>query len=107
MSHLIKYVVICLWFISLPAFFHILCMAQSAELHSGGIHDDVTERHTDHVVVEDSADVDAVQVCQRHHQIIPAHRAAIGVLPVVLKHREADLLTRFSLKYFKLLAFYF
>ncbi len=60
-------------------------MTQRAELHTGGIHDDVTECHADHVVVVDGADADAVQVGQRHHQLLPAHGAAIGVLPVILK----------------------
>lgn len=60
-------------------------MTQSAELHGGGIHDDITECHTDHVVVIDGADADAVQVGQCHHQILAIHRPAIGVLPVILK----------------------
>lgn len=60
-------------------------MTQSAELHSGGIHDNITEGHADHVVVVDSADADAVQVGQRHHQLLSAHRAATGVLPVILE----------------------
>lgn len=60
-------------------------MTQSAELHSGGFHDNVAESHADHVVVVDGADADAVQVGQRHHQLLPAHRAAIGVLPSILK----------------------
>lgn len=60
-------------------------MTQNAELHSGGVHYDVTECHADHVVVVDGADADAVQVGQRHHQLLTAHSAAIGVLPVILK----------------------
>ena len=46
----------------LPALFDVLGMTMSAELHGGGIHDDVTEGHADHVVVVDGADADAVQV---------------------------------------------
>lgn len=67
-------------------------MTQNAELHAGGVHDDVTECHADHVVVVDGADVDAVQVGQCHHQLLPAHRAAIGVLPVILKQQQAGFL---------------
>lgn len=59
-------------------------MTQSAELHSGRIHDDITERHADHVVVVDGADAEALQVGQRHHQVLAADAAAIGVLPVIL-----------------------
>lgn len=72
-------------FFFLPALFDILSMTHSAELHAGGIHDDITERHADHVVVIDGADADAVQVGQCHHQILAAHRPTIGVLPVILK----------------------
>ena len=57
----------------------------SAELHGGGVHDDVAERHADHVVVVDGANADAVQVGQRHQQILPGHSTAIGVLPFILK----------------------
>lgn len=63
-------------------------MAQNAELHGGDVHDDVTECHADHVVIVDGADVDAVQVGQRHHQILPAHGATVGVLPVILKYKK-------------------
>lgn len=62
-------------------------MAQNAELHGGDVHDDVTECHADHVVIVDGADVDAVQVGQGHHQILPAHGATVGVLPVILKYK--------------------
>lgn len=72
-------------FFSLPALFNRLGVTQNAELHSGGIHDDVAECHADHVVVVDGADADAVQVGQGHHQLLPAHRAAVRMLPVILK----------------------
>lgn len=71
----------------LPALLNIFRMTPSAELHSGGIHDNVTKRHTDHVVVVDGADTDAIQVGQGHHQLVSAHLAAIGVLPVVLTQK--------------------
>lgn len=60
-------------------------MTPSAELHGGGIHDDVAEGHADHVVVVDGADADAVQIGQRHHQLLPTHGAPVGVLPFVLQ----------------------
>lgn len=78
-------------------------MTQSAELHSGGIHDDVAERHADHVVVVDGADVDAVQVGQRHQQVLPAHGATVGVLPFILKtitSRLTDVCTSHLFHYF-------
>lgn len=68
-----------------PAFFNVLSMTQNAELHSRGIHDNVTECHTDHVVIIVGADADAFQVGQGHHQLISGHRTTTGVLPVVLK----------------------
>lgn len=61
-------------------------MAKSAELHCGGIHDDVTERCADHVVIIDGADADALQVGQRRYQLLTADREAVGVLPVVLEN---------------------
>lgn len=60
-------------------------MTQNAELHSGGIHDNVTKCHADHVVVVDGAHINTVQVGQCHHELLPGHRAAIGVLPFILK----------------------
>ncbi len=51
----------------LPALFHIFGMTQCAELHGGGVHDDVAECNADHVIVVNGADADAVQVGQRHH----------------------------------------
>lgn len=71
--------------ISLPALLHILSVTQSAELRTGEIHDNVTERHADHVFVVDGADADALQVGQCHQQLLPAHWAAVGVLPVILE----------------------
>lgn len=62
-------------------------MAHGAELYGGGVHDDVTDGHADHVVVVDGADVDAVQVGQRHHHVLPAHRETVGVLPVILRQK--------------------
>lgn len=59
-------------------------MAVGAELHVGGVHDDVAERHADHVVVVDGAHADALQVGQRHQQVLAAHRPPVGVLPVIL-----------------------
>lgn len=70
----------------LPAFLNILSMAKSAELHCGGIHDNVTECCADHVVIIDGADADALQVGQRHHQLLAADREAAGVLPVLLEN---------------------
>lgn len=67
-----------------PALLHVPGVAVGAELHAGGVHDDVTERHADHVVVVDGANADALQVGQRHEQVLAAHRAAVGVLPVIL-----------------------
>lgn len=60
-------------------------MTHGAELHRGGIHDDVTEGHTDHVVVVDGADADAVQIGKGHHQLLTAHRPTAGLLPIVLQ----------------------
>lgn len=54
-------------------------------LHSGGVHDDVTERHAHHVVVVDGADANALQAGQRHHQVLTGHLATRRVLPVVLQ----------------------
>lgn len=62
---------------SSPALLHVLSVAQDAEFHSGGVHDDIAERHADHVVVIDGADADALQVGQSHQQIFPGHRAAV------------------------------
>lgn len=67
-----------------PALLHVLGVAVRAELHAGGVHDDVAERHADHVVVVDGAHADALQVGQRRQQVLAAHRAAVGVLPVIL-----------------------
>lgn len=67
-----------------PALLHVLGVAVGAELHAGGVHDDVAERHADHVVVVDGAHADALQVGQRHQQVLAADRAAVGVLPVIL-----------------------
>lgn len=67
-----------------PALLHVLGVAVGAELHTGGVHDDVAERHADHVVVVYGAHADALQVGQRHQQVLAAHRAAVGVLPVIL-----------------------
>lgn len=80
-------------FCFLPALFNVLCLTTSAELHGGGIHDDVTDSHADHVVVVDGADADAVQVGQGHHKLLSAHRAPVGVLPFILKQYQASLLT--------------
>lgn len=77
-----------LFFFSRPALFDISGVTQSAELHRGGIHDDVTEPHADHVVVVVGANADAVQTGQRHHQLLPGHGAAIGVLPFILKQGQ-------------------
>lgn len=72
-------------FVSLsPALLHVLGVAVDAELHAGSVHDDVAERHAHHVVVVDGAHADALQVGQRHQQVLAAHRAAVGVLPVIL-----------------------
>lgn len=49
-----------------PALLHVLGVAVGAELHAGGVHDDVAERHADHVVVVYGADADALQAGQRH-----------------------------------------
>lgn len=73
-------------------------MTEGAELHGGGVHDDVTERHADHVVVVDGADADAVQVGQRHHQLLSAHLAAVGVLPIILqKQQEGSLMSELQI----------
>lgn len=69
----------------LPALLYVPSWTPSAELNSGGIHDDVTESNADHVVVIDGADEDTVQVGQRHHQLLSADSAAVGVLPFILK----------------------
>lgn len=73
-----------------PALLHVLGVAVGAELHAGGVHDDVAERHADHVVVVDGAHADALQVRQRHQQVLAAHRAAVGVLPVILPRETGD-----------------
>lgn len=73
---------VCLFF--LPALFHVLGVPVSGELNAGFVHDNVTESHADHVVVVYGADADALQVCERHQQILPAHGAAVGMLPVIL-----------------------
>lgn len=80
----------------LPAFFNIPSMTKSAEFLCCGIHDDVAERHADHVVIVDGADANTVQASQSHHQVLAADREATGVLPVLLVNNrqqiQADLM---------------
>lgn len=76
-------------------------MTLRAELHSGGIHDNFTEPNADHVVVVDNADVYAVQVGQCHHQLLAAHSAAVGVLPLVLKTMPSRFTDVFTLHLFQ------
>lgn len=90
----------------LPALFYILSMTRSSEFYRGGVHDNVTERHTDHMVIIDGANVKAVQIGQSHHELLPAHGPAIGLLPVLLKLTKSRLMpvaTCCVLYYFKLL----
>lgn len=72
-------------FLDVPALLNISGVTRSAELHTGDVHDDIAECHADHVVVVDGPDVDAVQVGQRHQQILPGHWAPIRVLPLILE----------------------
>lgn len=72
----------------LPALLNVLSVTLSRELYRSGIHDDVAERHTDHVVIIYGADADALQVRQGHHQVFSSYAATVGVLPKVLQGQQ-------------------